>query len=318
MSYLVADLGGTRIKAGVFQEKKIIASSILNTDNKESFSKVIENLDGVFEELITSVNCQKSEINGLGLALPGIVDIDRNHVLAINDKYNESIHFNFDRWARDKWNAVLATDNDARAALAGIWQYGVGKGYDNIITMTLGTGVGGAALINGKFLYGKHYQAGCLGGHSTVNFDSFKCNCGNMGCVEALGSTWNLNNIVQSHPDIAQSSLNNYDNVDFAVLFDEYRMGDTVSKEVTENVLKAWSSGAVNLIHAYDPELLVLSGGVMKSADIIVPFMQNWINKHAWTPWGKVQIKISQAIDDIALLGLGYLVDTKIKNKRKN
>lgn len=315
MSFLLADVGGTRIKAGVFSNDKIVASSIVETNNQESFKKVIENLDNVFEDLIVSLSIPKRSVKGIGLALPGIVDVDRNRVLAINDKYNESIYFDFNQWARESWNTILITDNDARAALAGIWQYGVGQEFDNIITMTLGTGVGGAALVNGKFLYGKHYQAGCLGGHSTVDFNSFKCNCGNIGCVEALGSTWNLDNIVKSHPFIKESVLKNHTTVDFKVLFDHYREGDQVSVEVTENVLKAWSAGAVNLIHAYDPELLVLSGGVMKSSDIIVPFMQKWIDEHAWTPWGKVKIRISGAIDDIALLGLAYMVKQRIKSK---
>lgn len=314
MNYLLADIGGTRIKAGLFCNNKIITSSIIDTDNQDTFKNVIENLDGAFEGLIESTETKKDSIKGIGLALPGIVDVDKNKVLAINDKYNDSIHFDFEKWALDTWNTIVVTDNDARAALAGIWQYGVGKGCDNIITLTLGTGVGGAALINGKFLYGKHYQAGCLGGHSTVEFNSFKCNCGNIGCVEALGSTWNLNNIVKSHPEFEKSLLSNFDSVDFAILFDHYRKGDKVSIEISEGVLKAWSAGAVNLIHAYDPELLVLSGGVMKSSDIIVPFMKDWIDEHAWTPWGKVEIKISQAIDGIALLGLAHLVSEKIKS----
>lgn len=314
MNYLLADIGGTRIKAGLFSGNEIIALLIIDTDNQDTFKNIIENLDAAFEGLIRSTDTKKDSIKGIGLALPGIVDVDGNKVLAINDKYNDSIDFDFNRWARDKWNALLITDNDARAALAGIWQYGVGKGHDNIITMTLGTGVGGAALINGKFLYGKHYQAGCLGGHSTVDFNSFSCNCGNIGCVEALGSTWNLNNIVKSHPGFEQSQLSSLASVDFELLFDHYRMSDAVGIEITENILKAWSAGAVNLIHAYDPELLVLSGGVMKSSDIIVPFMKNWIDQHAWTPWGKVEIKVSKAVDDIALLGLAHLVSEKINS----
>ena len=316
MSYLLADIGGTRIKTGLFSKNQIIASSIIDSNSHDNFKNVIENLDDAFEGILRSTSTDKDSITGIGLALPGIVDVDKNKVLAINDKYSDSIHFDFNVWAKEKWNAVLTTDNDARAALAGIWQYGVGKGCDNIITMTLGTGVGGATLINGRFLYGKHYQAGCLGGHSTIDFNSFYCNCGNIGCVEALGSTWNLKNILQNHPDFEKSLLSNFDSVNFEMLFDHYRKGDAVTIEVVENILKAWSAGAVNLIHAYDPELLVLSGGVMKSSDIIVPFMKDWIDQHAWTPWGKVKIKVSDAVDDIALFGLAHLVGEKIRETK--
>ena len=314
MSYLLADIGGTRIKTGLFSNDKIVASSIIETNNQDNFKNVIDNLDSAFAGLVESRKTERDSITGIGLALPGIVDVDANKVLAINDKYKDSIHFDFNSWAKESWNAVLTTDNDARAALAGIWQYDVGRGCDNIITMTLGTGVGGATLINGKLLYGKHYQAGCLGGHLTVDFNGYICNCGNVGCVEAFGSTWNLNNIVKSYPSIEKSMLSNYDSVDFEVLFDTYRKGDAVAIELVENILKAWSAGAVNLIHAYDSELLVLSGGVMKSSDIIVPFMKGWIDQHAWTPWGKVDVKVSEAADDIALFGLAHLVGEKIKN----
>ena len=124
-----------------------------------------------------------------------------------------------------------------------------------------------------------------------------------------------MEKIVKDHPSIDASPLKNEKKIEFKVLFNYYRKNETVSVDVIKNIMRAWSAGAVNLIHAYDPEVIVLSGGVLKSADIIVPYMQNWINKHAWTPWGKVEVKVAESVEDAALYGMAYLAGRKISNE---
>src|SRR6478736_1146438 len=101
----------------------------------------------------------------------------------------------------------LALENDANAALAGGWQYGAGRGFQSVVLMTLGTGVGTSAVVDGVPLRGQHGQAGCLGGHVTVNIDGERCVCKNIGCVESEASTWALPTHARRDPDFATSTL---------------------------------------------------------------------------------------------------------------
>ncbi len=301
MKNIAIDMGGTRVKVGLFDRETLLSTEIIPACAQENFGKTIENIDNVIGRLMKQHNIPS--IQGIGLSIPGLVNTKENKVISINEKYNDSVHFNLNQWAKSKWDAILATENDARAALAGEWKKGAGKGIDNLVMMTLGTGIGGAAMIEGKLLHGKHYQAGCLGGHFTIDFQGRMCNCGNRGCVETKGSSWVL-------PELAVEYNYKVENISFEMLFNDMRNGNPAATKMLDMCVNAWSACAVNLIHAYDPEMLIIGGGVMKSADIILPKMKTWIDKYAWTPWGKVELKTAQLEDTAALYGMNYLIGT--------
>ena len=98
---------------------------------------------------------------------------------------------------------------------------------------------------------------------------------------------------------------------DFKSLFKFAAKGGELSKVVRDHCLEVWSAGVINQIHAYDPELIILGGGIMKSAEIIVPFIRDKVKEHAWTPWGEVKILESKIPNESALLGAYYLANTK-------
>jgi glucokinase len=127
------------------------------------------------------------------------VDSVNKKVLTINDKYGDVISLDLEKWAFEHFGVPLEIENDTRAALLGEWKFGNGRGYNDVVLMTLGTGIGTSAVIEGKILRGRHFQAGILGGHFIVNPKGKLCNCGNVGCAEAEASTWNLEEIVAEH-----------------------------------------------------------------------------------------------------------------------
>ncbi len=315
MKTVAIDLGGTRTKAGIVERGSVIDYSVTDSFSEISFERTIKNLEQQINALLQKNHIQPSEITGIGLSFPGIVDIKQQQVISTNKKFDEAREFDFIEWARNYANWFIRLENDARAALYGEWQYGAGKGCDNIVMMTLGTGVGGVCLLEGKALYGKHFQAGVLGGHSTIDLNGDKCTCGNIGCVEALASTWKIKDKVQDSSGFEKSLLSNETTYDFATLFRCYREDDELAKDIVKSSLKAWAAGVVNMIHAYDPEMVILHGGVMKSADIILPFIQNYVNKYAWTPWGTIRVYKSSSEDFAALMGMDYQVSKILGNK---
>ncbi len=188
-------------------------------------------------------------------------------------------------------------------ALLGERHAGAARGCDNVVMITLGTGIGGAAMIEGKLLRGKHAQAGCLGGHLPARVGGRPCTCGAIGCLEAEASGWSLPLLALEWPGFSASKLAGQKNIAFKMLFELADAGDRVAVEILDYCLKVWASGAVGLIHAYDPERIVIGGGVMHSGAVILPYIQTYVNQNAWTPWGKVEIVAAQLGNDAGLFG---------------
>jgi glucokinase len=305
MKTIAIDLGGTRMKVGIVENGRIVASTISQSNSLGDFSSVITNLEVQIENLIQDSHI--AEIAGIGIAMPGIIDINKNQLLSVNQKFAEAIGFDFTSWAEMKWGLTLFLENDARAALMGEWQFGSGKGYENICMMTFGTGIGTTCLMDGKILYGKHFKAGILGGHSTIDVNGDLCNCGNIGCVESLASGWKLKEIAAKYPEIDWPEMES-DDIDFERLFNYYRKGDVVAIEIAKKCILSWAAGIVNMIHAYDPELVILHGGIMNSADIILPEIKIYIEKYSWNAGRDMEIVTSSSPDDIALLGMHYKI----------
>ena len=305
---MVMDLGGTKIKLGLVENGKIL--SVINADaqSQNGLGERLPVIKEMMNDLLLQQSVSTNEIAGLGISIPGIVDSKQKKILSIDNKFNDAPDLDLSAWARETWHIELQLENDARAALTGEWQYGTGKGYDNVVLMTIGTGVGSSAVIEGKILRGKHYQAGVLGGHFTVNINGQKCNCGNYGCVEVEASTWNIERICKANESFAGSALAKELKIDFESIFRCAANEDQLAMQLRDQCLNVWSACAVNLIHAYDPEILIVSGGVMGSAGIIIPYLQNKINENAWTPWGKVKVCAAENINTAALLGAAYLV----------
>jgi glucokinase len=188
-------------------------------------------------------------------------------------------------------------------ALLGESYAGAARGSSDVVMMTVGTGIGGVAMIEGKLLHGKHAQAGCLGGHIPAVFNGRICTCGAIGCAEAEASGWSLPLIVKDWPESTDSTLSRYSNIGFRELFEEASRGDKVAVAIRDRCLNVWAATAVGLVHAYDPELIVIGGGVMKSADVIIPYIESYVHKYAWTPWGKVQVRAAELGNNAVLMG---------------
>jgi glucokinase len=313
MKTIALDLGGTRIKIGVIDGNAILASSMIEAFSGNGLRARLQSIEEAVFELLRTYHIPLNDIVGVGVSIPGIVDPRQKTVLSVNQKYFDSVGFDFKGWAREKFGLPIYLENDARAALVGEWRFGAGVGFDNIVMVTLGTGVGGAAIIEGKLLHGKHYQAGCLGGHFTINFVGQLCNCGNIGCVETEASSWSLPQQAMNDAEFQQSLLSRSGFIDYEKLFAAAKKNDALSGKLVHNSLLAWGSCVVNLIHAYDPELVIVGGGIMRSADVILPFIRKYVDSLAWTPWGKVTIAVARDTDNAALLGIAQLMTENLR-----
>lgn len=309
MAVIAIDLGGTRIKFGIIENGgKIIASGKIEAAPENGVAENLQKINDAVTVLMASHNLSKNQISGIGISVPSLVN-NSNQILSRYVKYADASDFDFNAWAVQSWNAPIRLENDARAALVGEWKYGAGKGFDDIALLTLGTGVGSAILSEGKLYKGKHFLGGNLAGHSSINLNGAPCNCGFVGCLETEGSTWALQGIAVQHPLYHTSQLASVAALEFIHLFDAADKGDELANILLKNCLNAWGTAAVNIVHSHDPEIIIISGGIMKRQAQILPALQKMVDQFAWLPAGTIKVMAAQQVEFAALLGMEYLVN---------
>jgi glucokinase len=303
MKALAIDFGGTHATCGLVDDRKILGHKSIDTDNARSLIAVLPGIADTLRALLKSASLDFRDCAGIGVGMAALVDGRIGKLLSTNAKYTDAVGFDLDRWSRETFGIALRLENDARLALLGETYAGAANGFSDVVMMTLGTGIGGVAMIEGKLLRGKHGQAGCLGGHIPAVYNGRACTCGAIGCCEAEAAGWSLPFVVREWPGISGSTLSKYPNVGFKELFEEAQRGDKIALAIRERCLNIWAVDAVGLVHSFDPEIIVIGGGVMKSADVIIPYVEQYVQKHAWTPWGKVQVRPAELGNNAALLG---------------
>jgi glucokinase len=195
-------------------------------------------------------------------------------------------------------------ENDANAALLGEVTSGCAAGERDAVMMILGTGIGTAAMMEGRLVRGCHFQAGILGGHFVVDLHGRPCTCGGKGCLETLTGSGVTEDLVRGMPGFLESSLSQKEWTGMEGIIASMVRGDTFAASVFDGMMEALGAGIINLIHAYDPEVVVLSGGVMKGKALILPALERKVRESAWTPWGQVRFLVAKDPDSSVLLGM--------------
>jgi glucokinase len=303
MKAFAIDLGGTHATCGLVEDRTLLAHETIDTDCAKSLRAVLPRVVDVFHRLANTNGLSLANCFAVAVGFAGIVDSRAGRVLATNEKYEDAKEIDLAAWSKQTLGLPLRIENDARMALLGEFYAGAARGFTEVVMMTLGTGIGGVAMIDGKLLRGKHFQAGCLGGHIPVLFNGRKCNCGAIGCAEAEAAGWSLPLVVKDWPGVSHSALSKYPHVGFKELFEEAARGDSVAATIRDRCLNIWAVAAVGLIHAYDPEIIVMGGGVMQSAGLIIPYVESYLHEYSWTPWGEVQVRVAELGNNAALLG---------------
>jgi glucokinase len=297
------DLGGSHAAIALIKEDQILGSRHVSLDSSQPLRPALDLFAQAIRSLLAELQMDAADCEGLALGFCGLADARIGRVVSTNQKYEDAPSIDFNAWSEKEFGLRFAIENDARMALLGERHAGAARGCDDVVMITLGTGIGGAAMIEGKLLRGKHAQAGCLGGHLPAKVGGRPCTCGAIGCLEAEASGWSLPFLAHEWSGYSASKLAAHEPIDFKLLFETADAGDRVAVEVLDYCLKVWATGAVGLIHAYDPEKIVIGGGVMRSAAVILPYIRAYVEQHAWTPWGKVEIVAAQLGNDAGLFG---------------
>jgi glucokinase len=304
MTVLVFDVGGTRLKAGLVEAGRISSSTSVPTD-ATSADALVAQMAAVGGQLL-----EAERPRAVGVSLKGIVDSGRGLPVDVNAPLDGlSGEPLADRLA-DAFGAPVYVDNDARMHALGELHHGAGRGTENLICLTLGTGIGVGVVIDGRLIRGKRGVLGILAGHITLDVDGPPCTCGNVGCLEALigaeGLVADARTRALEHPGTRLSA----DGLDPEAIFAAAADGDVAAAATVKRFTHILACGIVSLIHVYDPDVVVIGGGRSASAPQYLDDVQRFADEHAWTqPKGRVQIVASTLGDTAALLGAARLAN---------
>ena len=273
------DIGGMSIKgAAVDSNGRVYEKFSMPFIKGEPGEVTIRKLAEIVKEYIAA-NGLENKIVGIGLGSPGTLDIKNGIVNYANNLGWENLH------VADIFHEILPypvrLTNDANAASLGEAKYGAGKSYENIIMLTLGTGVGGGIIINGKLYEGNEGKGAELG-HSVIVVDGEQCTCGRKGCLETYASATALIRETKKAMHANRRSLMwkvcpDIDLVGGKVPFEAAKQGDKTAIDVLDNYIKYLGEGILNFCNIFRPNVIVLSGGIANAGDYLFDRVNKYI-----------------------------------------
>ena len=275
------DVGGTSIKGAFVNEKgEILDRFSMKVDKKTPGEDIINSLCDIIEDLIKEKNYQ---IDGVGIGLPGLLDIDNGVVIDLtNLPLWEDLHIA--EIVSKRLHTVTKINNDANVAALGEAKFGSASQYRNSIMITLGTGVGGGIIIDGKLYDGNKHQGGELG-HMVIKVGGRKCGCGRNGCFEAYASATGLIKstleAMEKHPEsLLHEVEKELQGVDARNAFIAARRGDLVATDVVNEYVMYLSEGLLNYSNALRPEAFIISGGVANEGEYLFNKIRDYIESY--------------------------------------
>ena len=309
--YLGIDLGGTFIKGGIVDDAgNIILQDSTPTEREKGGAAVAQNIASLCKKLLKQANMTESDVVGIGMGSPGMIDSKTGEVVYSNNLAWE--HFFLADEVQKHISLPVKVANDANVAALGETKFGCGRNYNNTVMFTLGTGVGGGIIIDGKLFEGNR-SAGAEIGHSVIVAGGEQCSCGRRGCLEAYASATALirdtKRAMLAHKDSKMWEIGDIDSVTGKTAFD-YKDSDIYAKEVVDNYIQKIGVGLTNAANVFRPEAIILGGGVCAQGDNLVKPLQEYLNKELYAGEKGPQVKILIATlgNSAGLLGAAALL----------
>lgn len=303
MSIVALDLGGSHITCGIVRDAHVLASFSVETD-AHSLRNLLPELARRLKAICDCAGFPVAVCKGVGIGFPAVIDGRTNEILATHGKFTDVTREDLQEWCAYEFALPMKIENDVKLALLGEHAAGAARGFEDVVMVTLGTGIGAAAMLQNRLLRSHMGQAGTLGGHLSVSFGGRPCKCGAIGCAEAEASTAALPVMCLDWPGFPDSMLARESRLDFATLFRAKDAGDSVARELLRHCIEVWSALAVNLVNAYGPQILLFGGGVMERGEEILGAIRAYVEQHAWrTSRGMAQIEAATLGQEAALIG---------------
>lgn len=302
------DIGGTTVKMGLFDKDGCVLDkweipTVKDNDGAAILPDVAESLRAKMDEK----GIQLSDIEGIGVGVPGAVD-DEGTVVngAVNLGWGV---FNIPKVLNGYLDVPVKAANDANVAAFGeMWQGG-GKGYDNMVAVTLGTGVGGGIIIGGKILSGATGAGGEIGHMHVEDAETESCGCKNKGCLEQYASATGIVRLAKRR--LAQDdkeSILREGAISAKSVFDAVKAGDEVAVQIAEQFGEYLGKGLANVAAVVNPEVFVIGGGVSKAGDVLISYVEPVFQKYAFAACKGAKFALATLGNDAGIYGAAGLI----------
>ena len=310
---LAADLGGTNLRiAAVDGEGNVVHRSRVSTPASKSREDIAVCIGDLALQCVEALG-PESRPAAFCVTAPAIISAKDGTIFS-SPNLPDLNGFDLAGVLEQRLGLPVVLENDANAAAVGESWKGASKGADNSICVTLGTGVGGGLIIDGRLVRGADGTAGEVG-HITVEPNGYECGCGNFGCVEQYSSATAITHITALlKADFPQSSLANVEHPSPVEVFDAGKNGDPLALEVFRQVGTYLGVALAGLVNVLNPEVIVIGGGVSASWDLFIEYTREQIKKRAFRQPGE-RVKLVRAAlgDDAGTLGAAKLAFEKYK-----
>ncbi|MCI5816060.1 ROK family protein [Ruminococcus sp.] len=311
--YVGIDLGGTNIVAGVVDEQyNILAKASTKTNCPRPDREIAKDMAKMAIQAVENAKLTMDQIEWVGIGTPGIAN-SRDGVI----EYSNNLGFvntPMVKYIQEDIDKPVFVENDANAAAYGEFVAGAAKGANNAVCITLGTGVGGGIVIDGKIYAGSNF-AGAEIGHTVISVDGPQCTCGRKGCFEVFSSATGLIRMTKEsmaqNPDSSMHKLvaERGGKVSARIAFDAMRLGDAAAKAVVDDFIKYLAAGITNTINIFQPDILCIGGGVCNEGDALLLPVKELVAKEVYTRNSKqnTEIVIAKLGNDAGIIGAAFL-----------
>lgn len=303
------DVGGTTVKLGFFTlEGEIIHKWEIPTRTENGGQYILKDVAEAIEDELSQRSIGKDMVTGIGIGIPGPVIEQKKVIECVNLGWGQ-------RNVAEEMTELtgisnVKVGNDANVAALGEMWKGGGEGFDSIVMVTLGTGVGGGVIINGEILTGSNGGAGEIG-HMTIHLNEpDSCNCGKKGCLEQYASATGI--VKEAKRALQRSSqasvLREKDHISAKTIFDEAKEGDGLAVELVEQLCKNLGLALSHVAHTVDPQAFVIGGGVSKAGEILTKTVDKYYNEFSMKALKNKKFCLATLGNDAGIYGSARMI----------
>ncbi len=301
------DVGGTTVKMGLFSpEGNVMEKGEIPTRTENNGSYIIQDVADAILRKMEERSIRKEDVIGIGIGVPGPVDKNGVVFQAVNLGWGVT---DLKTELENKTGLPVKAGNDANVAALGEMWKGGGAGYNDMILVTLGTGVGGGVIINGKVVVGVGGAGGEIGHIHVQDDEPEACGCGNHGCLEQYASATGI--VRLANRKLADSSLDSSlrsGEVSAKTVFDAVKAGDALAMEVAEEFGEYLGKGLAVIAAICNPKIFVLGGGVSKAGDVLISYVQKYYKKYVFHASRDALFALATLGNDAGIYGAAKLI----------
>jgi glucokinase len=314
--YIGCDLGGTNLRAAIVDVENgaVLHQMSIPTLAREGHDAVMQRMGALFLQVIEKAGLKKEDIGGVGIGVPGVLDLEKGETLFLPNLPGTWPHVPLRDTITKLTGLPTSILNDVRSSTYGEWRFGAGRGMDTVAVFAIGTGVGGGLVVNGQLHLGIGGTGGEIG-HTTIDFNGPKCGCGNYGCLEAYASAPAISAMgmkaVSQGLTTRISELCEYDlnRITPELIARAAVEGDEIAKGIYESAGFYIGIAAANVCVALGPRRVIIGGGVSRAGELLLAPIRRTVNERVTVmPVDQVEIVQSQLGDNAGVIGVACWV----------